>query len=265
MKRIFKLFSLKNGCLLLLFLILPLLGYSQSIWIKQPETETTIGLESVIPAFEGDGYDSPTGLLFVYANIVLAHDVNLQVDLPVSRLGNSDTGIGNPYLGIEFSVPDKNLKFDLGVRLPAFDFSLASGLGVVLQPHRVGTFWPDGVTITVNADYRYGTGPGFFFRVGGGPVLIFPDSFDDGELLLKYYGQLLYNINQLTFGGGLVGRASVTAGGLTLEERTLHSVGLLGSYDFGMLNAGAYLRRSLDDALNDALNFVAGLNLAVSF
>ncbi len=265
MKSIFLKLSLKKICLLFLMLAFPFLGYSQSVWVHQPKTEATVGLEAMIPSLEGDGADSPTGVMVIYSQIPFSNNYSLQLEVPIVRLGDLDTEVSNPYLGIEYVNYKINLAADLGVRLPVSEELGVSPFGIVVNPYNIGAFLPNMTTVLLNLDYRYViASPGVIVRIGGGPHLLLPDA-GESELLMKYYGQVLFDTGKFLFGGGLLGLVIITAEVQSIEERTLHSFGLMGSYDFGTLNAGAYLHLPLNNMINEVANYVVGLNLTVSF
>lgn len=254
-----------KACLLFVMLLIPCLGYSQSIWVQQSEDETIIGVEAKIPAVDGEGADSPSGVLVIYSQIPLSisNGFNLRVNIPSVRFGCCGR-IGGPYLGIEYVLDDIDLSVDLGVRLPAYD-ALSPGFGAVVNKYNPGAFIPEYTTVLINVDYKYETQSGLILRVGGGPHLFVSDGDRrDNELLVKYYGQLLYDSGNFAYGAGFIGIANVVEGNLTVASRTTHSFGLLGSYDFGTLTAGAYFRFPIEGG-NQAINYVGGLNLSVAF
>lgn len=252
-------------CVLVLMFAVPFSAYSQTVWVDDTNTETTVGIEVMIPSLEGNEADSPTGALFIYAHIPLSSNYSLQLDVPVARLGEFDTVVGNPYIGAEYINDMRNFRADLGVRIPVDDdFQAASIIGILANPYAIGSFVPEVTTAVLNLDYRHRTSSNLILRMGGGPSVLFP-KYGDTEMVFKYYGQLLYDTGQFRFGGGLLGRAVITEDSESLDERTIHAAGILGSYDFGQINAGAYLRLPLNDTVNDALNYILGLNVSVGF
>lgn len=257
--------------LTLLFLIgvltaLPQAGQAQNVWIEQPERETEIGLDFRIPSFDGFNVEGITFSNYFYANIVLGRKTTLQVDLPVSHFSNgggeSNFGVGNPYIGIQFGAPNASTKFDLGVRLPLqSEFELAHTTGFITENYTFGAFIPDATTLVSNIHYRYNKNDGFGLRVGGGPELV---AVKDGgaELVLKSYAQLLYNINNTRFGGGFSGRWIATAEGADFSDVSNFNLGFFGSRDLGPVSSGVYVEVPLSDNISSSVNYIIGLNLS---
>lgn len=99
-----------------------------------------------------------------------------------------------------------------------------------------------------------------------GPTLWFytGDTFDhDFNLLLDYAGRFGYQGQKVTILAGITGRLLVTEEGLDLGERSFHQLGISASMNMGRVRPGAHPRFPIDDDLNEVIDFVFGLNLAV--
>lgn len=259
--------------LLVMLFTMTFAGYSQSVWFESPANESLVGIEAMIPSFEdGFGFESPSSAYYVYSHIPLNSNIALQLDLPVSHLSVSDseTAIGNPYIGIQ-TISKSDLKFDLGIRLPlAPDDNIGILTGTFIENYKVGPFVPNTFSGIANIHYRYDAESGFSLRLDGGPEVLFPGE-GGGELFLKYGGQILYNIDQFTIGTGIIGRLVATEDELTFSERSINSLGFTGAYDFGTVNFGSYVEIPLNDDAStfslgeDFLNAVIGLNLSFTF
>ncbi|MBN2732006.1 MAG: hypothetical protein JXR26_06230 [Balneolaceae bacterium] len=257
----------KNYVILILFIttltVVPLAGQAQNIWVEEPEGETEVGLDFRIPSFNGFNVDGVAFANYFYSNIALGRKTTLQLDLPISHFSNggreSNFGVGNPYVGLQFGAPNASTKFDLGVRLPLQnEFELAHTAGFITENYTRGAFIPDATSLISNIHYRYNKRSAFGFRVGGGPELVAVKD-GDAELFLKSYTQLLYNMGYTTFGGGLNGQWFATAGGGDFSSQTNFNLGLFGSRDFGQVSSGAYMEVPLDNA---QINYMIGLNLS---
>lgn len=259
--------------LLILTFGFSLSSYSQSVWFDEPGKESKVGIEVMIPSFDDQlGVESPSSAFYLYSHFPLNDNVALLIDLPVSHFAagsQSETSIGNPYIGIQ-SLNKKNLKFDVGVRLPlSADDNPGITTGFLTENYKIGPFFPNTFSALANIHYRYEIDSGFGFRLDGGPEVLAPENAD-AELFVKYGGQLLYNVDKFTIGTGVIGRLWTTQEGLSFSERSINSFGLTGSYDFGNINIDGYIEIPLNDDSSifslgeDVLNAVLGLNLGIT-
>ena len=266
--------SLLFSFLTLMLSVIAIPGFSQSVWTPETNYESKAGMEIQIPSFDFLEADFPTSVIYLYTHWALNDKYTLKVELPISHFssdnflgfgGNiSETALGNPYLGINISSPQSNVGVDIGVRLPLAGDNGGTFTGLLSENHDFTPFIPETFAFVADVDYSYKNSSGLIINVGGGPQVIAPDDFSDAELLLKYYTQILYGANNVTFGGGVTGQAIVTEGEFSFADSSIHGLGVLGSYDFGNITLGSSLKFPLDDDLNDIVNFVFGLNVTFS-
>lgn len=252
---------------------------AQSVWIDEGERTSKVGIEAMIPSlsdFNSD-VDFPTSAVVLYGQIRANDRLSIKIDLPVSHLsvGDSDiseTDIGNPYIGIAIFNKESSVLFDLGFRLPlAPSFNISdpgnnAGLftGVLVENYNLGKYVPETFSITSQIKYRWQNPAGLIVKFGGGPDLIFPPDDADAELFLNYHSQFLFSTGDFRIGAGFTGLLFISENDISFGDRTIHDLGILSVYDFGPIEAEAYLRVPLDDEIRNDLNFVLGLNLLFS-
>jgi len=259
-----------------MFFFISQTSYSQSVWIHHGDKERKSGVEFVIPSFESSFFEAPTSVLFFYSRFTVLEKFDIVVDLPLSHLSTEDipgfgntstnsTAVGNPYIGIEADIPQSNFTVDAGIRIPvAPDDNSGLTTGQLVESLRLEAFIPKTFAIKSNLNYERSFKSDFIVKAGGGFNIIFPDDAET-EGLFQYYSQLLYNIDVLTFGGGLTGQVLFSEDGLSIEERSLHKVGIIAAIDFSPFSTGVYYYTPLDDDLSDILNSVIGFNFTFGF
>ena len=253
------------AALLIIFCVFSSSAYSQSVWVEEPDGEATIGLEALIPSLDIANGDDPIFAAYLYSHIPISEQFTLQFDLPISYLNGvgDGIGIGNPYVGLQYGSVNSGIKVDLGLRLPLASDNGTSLAGFISDTYKVTPFVPDVFGIISNIHYRYEAESGLILRLGGGPELVVPDEGDE-DLFVKYYGQLLYGVNDFTFGAGITGRVITTLQGLSFSERANHNLGITGSHDFDKATLGAHLYFPVDDSftgIEDLVDYVFAVNV----
>jgi hypothetical protein len=107
-------------------------------------------------------------------------------------------------------------------------------------------------------NYRYGSEPGPFIRLRGGPSLIIVPGGGDGVLpLIVDYGlQCGYESKRFSAGAGYTGRVY----GLGLM---VHQLGFNANLGLGRIRPGVHFRVPLDEESKEDLDYVLGLNLGI--
>jgi len=243
----------------------------QTVWADDTEKGSTIGLELMIPSIdEGFNSEAPTSVFMLHGSYLIKDVLSLKINLPLSHFSSGDfseTDIGNPYLGVRMHNVNHGLDVDLGVRLPLAPEQENAGLltGLLIENYNLGTYLPETFSVTTNMKYHWKNDGGLNLRIGGGPDFVLPSGDSDNEFLINYFGKVLYGNDEVQIGAALTGLLIITEEDLSFGDRTIHDIGILGSYDFGAVRTGAYLRVPLDDEINDLLSLVAGLNILLSF
>lgn len=272
--------------------LLPNTTSPQSIWIDR-SVDKAIWLEIQKPNFTdeylGGGFFSEpqkttfaTAALFLSARWRLSGPLVLRAELPfinagikdqyyidplgdtIQTVGGSENQFGNPLLGLEIGLPGSPFSGEFAVRFPIVDDQhlFSSGFGIFTDYDRFESFFPDIMTFTAIANYQYKGPTGLLLRLRTGPAfMVVTEGGGDPELFADYSAQAGYQGNRVTVLAGLTGRALVTESDLSFGERTIHQLGLSGSYSTGRFIPGILFRVPMDDDLSEILDFVFGINV----
>lgn len=259
---------------------------AQSLWLDRSH-DKTLTLEVLRPGFknEDDTYakSSNSGwVLFLSSRVPLSKTAYFVGELPFaygsyeyqSHRSNfqereTETTIGNPYLGIEIEAQYSPVFAQIGVRLPLTpeDNLLGALTGLISDVDRLEAFLPNTTALNFALKFRQEDKPGFSFGLGGGTTFLFNTkgngSDDDFDFLIGYSAQAGYNFRQLKVITGVTGRAILTQESANYGERSFHQFGLNASLGLGKLRPGLQLRLPLDNDLKSALDFVMGFSLGV--
>ena len=256
---------------------------AQPIWLEQP-SGNSIAIEVLKPNFKGDddftfissalflsGRFSLGGNLIFVGEVPLAHANLDDIKIVDPSTGEtifeldfeSETIIGNPYVGLQFHKPGSNIFTEIGGRIPVTpdDKFSASSIGASADFDRLEAFASDLLAITGKINYHNKNASNLVIRLRGGPTVWIPTDEGDTELLLDYSAQVGYEGQQVSVIGGLTGRLIVTEEDLDFGERTFHHLGASASLNLGTVSLGIHFRIPIDEDLSDSIDSVLGLNL----
>ena len=240
--------------------------------------EAGITIEVLRPSFDTFGSTdvSLTSVaVFFSGRYPLSDQVDLVAELPVSRLdvdfegeGNSGTGLGNPYAGLEAGSREGTTYAEVGVRLPlASQENVGLITGLLSDIDRLEAFLADVLTISGAVNYVYRQdrpGLGIRFRAGPDVWVFTKDDFDDDlELFVRYGAQAWYDAGQVRLGGGLSGRLIATEDNISFNNRTAHQAILSVTGDVGGVRPGFHLRLPFDYGEDEGPDYVLGLSLTL--
>lgn len=262
--------------------VLPFSLTAQSIWVDRSHNKT-IGLEILKPNLAGDFYDNttfPTSAMFFSLRLPISNRLNVVGEFPMAHAGvdhgsvffefdESETGIGNPYVGLE--ILNKNSAFltEIGVRAPLTpESNLGTTVGLFADfIDRSEAFWPDVLSVIAAQNYHHRAPSGFTMRLRGGPSFWIDtgdeDTDEEVELFLLYSAQAGYELHNVSLMGGFSGRMIVTESDLNIGERTLHQFGASASVDLGRVRPSVQFRLPLDEDFGDFLDSIFGVSLAI--
>lgn len=249
---------------------------AQSIWVNQGQGKV-IAIEFLKPNFDGeDNTTLATSAIFLSGRFPISSGMVFVAELPFSHIGDEDfdeseSSIGNPYLGLEIRKEGKPFFVELGLRPPLApnDKDFAQSVGFVTDFDRAEAFGSKVFTITGKGNYYRKAASNMVVRLRVGPTLFLDTGrgnfVGETELLLDYNAQVGYEGAQISLLGGFTGRLLVTESDLDLGERTFHQLGAAASLNLGVVHPGIHFRLPLDDDLKDDIDFVYGLHLGFHF
>lgn len=250
----------------LALLSFPSAALAQTPWVP-PADGTQLGVEVLKPHFQSPGISAE--VLFVSARVPLGPSLRLVSEVPlvhasVDFFGTSEsqTAIGNPYLGLEWERAGFTLAFGARAPLADQDKDLALETGLFTDFDRWSAFLPDVIPVTAMAGYRM-RARGFAFRAGLGPEALLNTGDGDSELMARYVMQAWYDGSVVATGVGFRGATFVTEDLGGVGQRTFDQVGAFLRLTFGQVRPALQVQVPLDNGLNDAVGIVYGLSVAV--
>jgi hypothetical protein len=250
---------------------------AQSIWLE-PLGHKEIHLEIIKPAFAEDGYlhsdfTALTLTYFLSGRFTVGENSRFVSELPFAHAavkdGNeSDTTIGNLYLGAEFGPVNSGVQGDFGVRIPiAANDNLASVVGAFSDyVDRFEAFLPEVLSVIAAGKYKYRSAGGFGLGLRLAPVLWIDtsDSSDDDSELLVLYSLMVWQEGDIVgVGGGISGRYFATVDDVDFGQRTFHQLGFFANFTLDRWMPGIQLRVPLDEDLKDLLATEISLSIGV--
>lgn len=252
------------GAVMMSFVVaLPL--RAQSPWLA-PEEGRAIWLEMLHPDIDEAG--SATSVWQAGARVPVGPRLAFIAELPFAH-GDFDfdeadetgtTGVGNPYLGLEYGEEGGCIRGQFGARAP---LAPDDNVGVVVGflgdfVDRAEAFVPDVLPVTLGVVHGCPAGPsGWTARFRGAGSVWIP--VDDGETeVMALYGVQAWYERDVVFGAGITGRGILTEEG-DVGERTAHLIGGVLGYDFGVARPTLELRVPLDEELRDEVPYAIGV------
>jgi len=247
---------LKSLTVVILMWLLAMPLFAQPIWLHQ-NNESYIGVEALKPNFEGEpNLTFVSSVIFVSGRFMIGDAIAIAGELPISHFGDdndSETMIGNPYIGLEFRKPDGTFFIELGGRIPiAPDDKLGAALlGAFTDFDRLEALLPDVVTFSGKVNFQTANSSNVVFRLRGGPTLLansdsqnFIDN-DNSEWLIDYSGQIGLQGEQISVFGGITGRYLASGEG-DFGEKSIHQLIGSANIDLGSVRPGIQLRFPLE-------------------
>jgi hypothetical protein len=265
-------FKLRGHFILATFAGLTLLSpaslQSQSLWLDRSQ-ERAAALEVLRADFDGD---SNSGwLVFLSSRVPFSNNFHLVSEVPFSSVSfksESESAIGNPYVGVEIGGEDLPIFVELGIRLPlaSEDKPLGAAAGFSADIDRLEAFAQKVVPASAMINFYHESDTGFQFRLRGGTTLSVKYDAAPGEgeshEFIGYSAQAGYRFERLGFMVGFSGRANLSTEDLNYGQRSLHQLGFNLSAELGKLRSGLLLRLPRDDDLKSSLDAVFGAQLS---
>jgi len=250
---------------------------AQSIWLEHGWNKS-MAVEYLRPNYtEGRYHTRPSASIFFISGRYPKSDNTLFViELPIAHASHgsdyyaeSQITLANPYIGVEARRLGSRLSMELGFRLPVIPDgqSLVSYSGRVTDYDRYEAFLPHVIAFTGKGNIRWISASN---KVGArlrlGPTIWLSTRGAGGEMFFDYSLQVGYLVRNATLTSGLTGRLFVSGGGYgDLGELFVHQFGLAASVELGAIRPGIHFRIPLDEDILDAIDFVFGLNVGITF
>jgi hypothetical protein len=248
--------------------------FAQSIWTERlPGRSFTV--EFLHPNFSGSSNSSGNFVLFFTGRIPAWERTDLIIDLPVAHSsweetmftrGESNTIVGNPYLGVEIKGPDSPSFAEIGFRLPIIpnDSFRTRNTGYLADFDRQEAFYSDLFMVAVMGNFlvdppldhsilRIRFGPNFWLGYG------------DLQMVIDYSLQGGFASERITFITGISGRFFAIRNNADFSEQIFHQFGVAGSMNFGRFQPGLFFRIPIDEDLSESIDYVLGLNVGIAF
>ena len=248
---------------------------ANSMWIER-SGERSFGLEIALPDYEKVSVFELSGQIYQLSYDGPINDrVQLLFELPIvngeaeARYGRykeseSETMIGNPYIGLDFTSRNRNLSTEVGARLPlaSDDDEIAWAMGALGDMERLDAYIPDCYSLGARVKYQIKKNGGpFACRLQAGPVFLFnSDQYfeDDNELFLNYGGFIGVASENGAIMAGMTGYMLISESGLDFDERTTHYAGVTAGVNVENVQLGLYFKTPLDDEVEKLLDDVIG-------
>lgn len=216
----------------------------------------------------------PSSTWFLSGRMPITDRVRAMVDVPFAHakvdlgLGKeSNTVLGNPYLGLEFLT--RSLVLETGVRLPlttADGESFADVVALLGDIQRSEAFMEDIVPVTAAATYTHGLDRGLSLQARTGVVGVFYTGDNeelDSDALIDYGLLATYPTGAARFGLGFYGRWAATADEGSFGNNSIHHAALSADYKVRGVRPGISIRVPVDSQYEEIVNSTIGLYLQV--
>ncbi len=231
-------------------------------------------MEASYSDLEGLDQSFPSAHWFASGRIPLGSGLRITADIPFAYsrmqvdggLRESSTVFGNPFVGLEYTMP--GLIFESGVRVPLNSIeedTFADVIGFLGDFQRAEAFTDEVVPVSGAVAYEYGLPGGASLRGRAGLVgLFFTDDEDTANDALVDYGLLgTYPLGPARFGLGVYGRWIATEDEGRFSDNSIHHLALSADVHVRQVRPGISVRVPVDATYNDVLNSTVSVYLQV--
>jgi hypothetical protein len=249
-------------------------GWAQGLVEPPRGAGPVFRLEWLRPSWKNRGifeFGAATSVLYGSADVPITRSMRALLEIPFSHASvaiagfeQTNTVIGNPYLGLRLMTENEQLDIEFGARLPVSESGrIAVISGAAADVGRLDAFAHSTVVAGANVLIRQPLARGFTLRARVGPSVWIPTDglHDDPEVSLAYDGQARYETARVRAGIGMAGQFRALAPeGL---ERNTSQIGLNTDFGSGRIRPGVHLHVPVG-VLADAVNMVAGVSVQIS-
>jgi hypothetical protein len=225
------------------------------------------------PFFDDDDPDFPSSGFF---NLRLPlGSVALLADLPYATVNTptitggtvNSRAIGNIMIGVEGRRG--NIALTGSIRLPTAPLGEpALGLGSFGDVHRFEAFFPDQLSLRGGLNYRPARTNAVNADLGAALVILVEsdeETVGESEAFIDYGILFVHRPRAWGVSGGLAGRALITEGELTFDQRTAHEVRFTVDYTTSRVRPYLGATIPLDEGARDIVPWVLRVGLQVAF
>lgn len=255
--------------------------FSQSIWVDNNQGNS-IAVDAFAPETKKYGIGDLSGhIVFLSFAYQLNDQFSFFSEMPFAETkyeysyyhyswSQSESYVGNPYLGFQYRPTKSQFLTEFGVILP---LTTVDKVDVpFFSIHSDFDWWEvyfsDILSIKGQIKYHSPEHARIAYRCYVGPT-VFWDSDealdDDIELLMEYGGLIGFDTGAFSLMGGFTGISIITEEGISFDERTNHQIGITANAKFARIQPGLYLRKSLDAQNGHSRTFVMGCYLSYQF
>ncbi len=243
----------------------------QTRWLP-PRNYNSVVLEVMKPKFESDGVSFLTSASIATTQFALDREKRhfIVVDVPFAHIGidgaDSETAIGNPYVGVSIFDGSNPVIYEFGGRIPIASNNGAALTATFADFDRFEAFAPENASVSAALHYFPSRSGDWVLQTRIGPTVLFdldPGELDaTADLFAAYSLQTWYYSGAFQLGLGISGRLLVTDDA-SLSDRIVHQAAISTQYDFKSVLPGVHIRLPLDKDLSDIVDFVYGINVTV--
>ncbi|MCB0727990.1 MAG: hypothetical protein KDD00_11030 [Ignavibacteriae bacterium] len=283
--------AIKNVFTFLIIVFLTIAGketVAQSQWLDHGKgNSASIEIyKPIIPVFESSfiagvrpEYTTFSGVVFLSGRYEVSKYFTLTAEFPMVNGKWDDTveiyneggfKVGNPYLGMEYYIPETPVMVDFGFRIPITPEGKiqASTYGSLADVDRVEAFVKDIVPFTASVNYRAVSDSKILFKARVGADLWFNTKqlgiYNQPLLNTLYTLQAGYIQKNVHFIFGLNGNYVMDSGTNDPEKQNYIEYGLLVTFPYKNIRP-AFSIKVPNAELGDFLNYVLGLNFTYGF
>lgn len=231
--------------------------HAQAPWVDR-NTGRGVEFSFARPGIEGSEQALLSGAARFAGTFPIRGNTLVHVELPVARAGfegESNTMVGAPYIGLVGGAPQKDVRYQIGVRLAmrASDGDLASIIGALTDYEHYEAYLTDLIGIRTSMQFGRVSESGLLAQVRLGGTLLIPTGGDgfDREAFVDYGARVGTETARGFLIADVSGRMLASASNLSFRERTVHFVGLSGGVAVGQVTPAVEVRFPINEEFND--------------
>ncbi len=245
---------------------------ARSFWSETGDTDL-LKLEILHPALDYlNDLTIMSNVFYLSGRYAVGGGMCLAWELPYARWSFEDadeteSAIGNFYLGVEDVDAESVTLFDLGVRLPtAPEDEAVVYLGAYSDwVDRLEAFRPEIVSVTVGTTFRAVSRDATSFSLRLAPTLWHDagDDDDSTEFFVLYGARYSFETASSSVGMGFSGRLWLSATNGDFSERTFHQLGFFANLRTGRWRPGFQVRVPMDEDMRRIVDPIFSISLGV--